>query len=447
MINTILKSRYKIIQKLGEGGFGETYIAEDLHMPSHPKPRCVVKRLQPAVIEPEISRLFEQEAQILYNLGKNHDQIPNLNAYFQEGSQFYLVQDLVIGNDLSKEITPSKKLPESYVVNFLQDVSTVLAFVHQNNVIHRDIKPQNIIRRQDGKLILIDFGAVKQVKQTALKAGLTSLTIGIGTMGYTPSEQAMGRPKYSSDIYALGMTAIQALTGKFPHELPEKNDEIVWRNLVNVSDKLAMILTKMVKFRSGDRYENAGLVLQALNQSFSHLVTSPQLAIKLKTSKTNFNKLDQLLIAKKWKEADQETTRLMLKCANREREGWLNYYSCIDFPPEELRIIDQLWLKYSNNRLGFSVQKQIWVELGGKLDGSYDYDTYCKLGDKVGWRQGGFWIAHDSLSFSTSQKGHLPLRGLWVKISWWDDILWGQGWRMLGRDYLDGCTSLLLSKI
>ena len=125
-------------------------IAEDLHMPSHPKHRCVVKRLQPTVIEPEISRLFEQEAQILYNLGKNHDQIPNLNAYFQENNQFYLIQDLVIGNDLSREITPSKKLPESYVINLLQDVSTVLAFVHKNNVIHRDIKPQNIIRRQDG---------------------------------------------------------------------------------------------------------------------------------------------------------------------------------------------------------------------------------------------------------------------------------------------------------
>ena len=156
-----------------------------------------------------------------------------------------------------------------------------------------------------------------------------------------PSEQAMGKPKYSSDIYALGMTAIQALTGKFPHELPEdNNDEIVWRNLVNVSDNLAIIITKMVKFRSGDRYENAGLVLQALNQSFSNIVTSPQLAIKLQTSKADFNKLDQLLSKEKWKEADQETTRLILKCANREEEGFLNFYDCRKFPPGELRIID-----------------------------------------------------------------------------------------------------------
>jgi serine/threonine protein kinase len=425
MINTILQSRYKIIQQLGKGGFGETYIAEDLHIPSHPKPRCVVKRLQPAVIEPEISRLFEQEAQILYNLGKNHDQIPSLSAYFQEGNQFYLIQDLVIGNDLSQEITPSKKLSETYVIKLLQDVSMVLAFVHQNNVIHRDIKPQNIIRRQDGKLLLIDFGAVKQVKQTVLKSGLTSKTISIGTPGYTPSEQAMGRPKYSSDVYALGMTAIQALTGKFPHELPEdNNDEIIWRNLVNVSDNLAIILTKMVKFRSGERYENAGLVLQALNQAFSSVATPqknqvviPQVAvtipsqpaIKLQNSKADFRKLDQLLSEEKWKEADQETKQLILKCVKREKEVWLDVDSCRNFPQEELRIIDQLWLKYSQNRFGFSVQKQIWVDNGGKLDSGYDWDTYRKLGHKVGWIKGGYWLNYSQLTFNANAlPGYLP---------------------------------------
>ena len=451
MINTILKSRYKIIQKLGEGGFGETYIAEDLDIPSHPKPRCVVKRLQPAVIEPEISRLFEQEAQILYNLGKNHDQIPNLNAYFQENNQFYLIQDLVIGNDLSREITPSKKLPENYVVKFLQDVSTVLAFVHQNNVIHRDIKPQNIIRRQDGKLILIDFGAVKQLKQTALKAGVTSKTIGIGTMGYMPSEQAMGRPKYSSDIYALGMTAIQALTGKLPHELPEdNNDEIVWRNLVNVSDKLAMILTKMVKFRSGDRYENASLVLQALNQAFLPVATPqknqviiPQVAvtipsqpaIKLHTSKADFRKLDQLLSEEKWKEADRETRQLMLKCANKE--VWLDFDCCRNFPQEELRIIDQLWLKYSQNRFGFSVQKQIWVNNGSKLNDSYSCDNYYKLADKVGWRKGKNWLNYPELTFNANALyGHLPA---YAWGFWYQD----EGGLYIGGGYIDLFFSLL----
>lgn len=408
MIGTILKNRYKIIQQLGSGGFGETFIAEDLDIPVAPKPRCVVKRLQPAVIEPEVSRLFEQEAKILYNLGENHPQIPNLRAYFQEQNQFYLIQDLIIGQDLSQEITQGKKLSESYVIQLLQDILPVLDFVHQNNVIHRDIKPQNIIRRQDSKLILIDFGAVKQVTQTVIKTGLTSKTIGIGTMGYMPSEQAIGRPKYSSDVYALGMTAIQALTGKSPHELPEdNNDEIVWRNLVNVSDNLATILTKMVRFRSGDRYANAGEVLVALNQAFSSGSTNH---IKLQTNRANFTQLDQFLAQGKWKEADEETNTVMCKIMGKEKEGHLTIDNCRDFPPEDLRIIDQLWLKYSQNRFGFSVQKQIWLKHGGKLDGSYDWDTYKRLADKVGWRKG----VRDSdryseLTFKTNAPpGHLP---------------------------------------
>lgn len=431
MINTILKSRYKIIQKLGEGGFGETYIAEDLDIPSHPKPRCVVKRLQPAIIEPEISRLFEQEAQILYNLGKNHDQIPNLNAYFQENNQFYLIQDLVIGNDLSREITPSKKLPESYVIKLLQDVSTVLAFVHQNNVIHRDIKPQNIIRRQDGKLILIDFGAVKQLKQTALKSGLTSLTIGIGTRGYMPSEQAMGKPKYSSDIYALGMTAIQALTGKFPYELPDdNNDEIIWQNLVNVSDKLAMILTKMVKFRSGDRYENASLVLQDLNQAFSSIpqttpptpqIITPAKSNPLIRAKANYRKLDKLLADRQWRIANQETVNIIGKIMGREEELWVRIEDCKNLPKDELEILDGLWVKYSNGHFGFSIQKEIFTsaKVGGKV-GQYvgqdrPDDIWCKFCEEVGWKKKGFlgmnnnWKEFSEFSFSlSSEKGHLP---------------------------------------
>jgi serine/threonine protein kinase len=149
------------------------------------------------MIDPDIIRLFNQEANILFNFGKNHDQIHNLNAYFQDNNDFCLIQDLIVGQDLSKKILPNRKLPETYVIKFLQDVLNVLSFVHNNGVIHRDIKPPNIIRRQsDNKLFLIDFGAVKQVKQQSmLKSGLTSKTIGIGTLGYMPSEQAIGRPK------------------------------------------------------------------------------------------------------------------------------------------------------------------------------------------------------------------------------------------------------------
>ncbi|MEI3648755.1 MAG: GUN4 domain-containing protein [Dolichospermum lemmermannii FEM_B0920] len=140
------------------------------------------------------------------------------------------------------------------------------------------------------------------------------------------------------------------------------------------------------------------------------LALPPRRLVELKSGLgIDYTNLSDLLFAKKWKEADEETTRLMVKCTNREKEGWLDIDSYRNFPQEELRIIDQLWLKYSQNRFGFSVQKQIWIELGGKLDGSYDSDTYCKLGDKVGWRKGGDWLGYSDLSFSTSKKGHLPV--------------------------------------
>lgn len=419
MIGTILKSRYKIIQQLGSGGFGETFIAEDLDLPSDPKPRCVVKRLQPAVIEPEVSRLFEQEAKILYNLGENHPQIPNLRAYFQEQNQFYLIQDLIIGQDLSQEITQGKKLSESYVIQLLKDILPVLDFVHQNNVIHRDIKPQNIIRksltpspspRGRGELFLIDFGAVKQVKQKTIQTGSTSRTIGIGTAGYMPSEQALGKPKYSSDVYALGMIAIQALTGKHPLELPEDNNgEIIWKNLVNVSDKLATILNKMVRYHFPQRYQNAGEVLEALNEAFF----MEKFDIKLQTKKADFHKLAQLLSAKKWKEADYETTNLMLKICHREKYGWLTNENCQRFPYEELKIIDDLWVKYSNGHFGFSVQKKIWIECGG-IAGIYNDNLYKKFGYKIGWRNDKHWLRYSDLNFNiNAPKGGLPLGNCW----------------------------------
>ncbi|MBD2356021.1 molecular chaperone DnaK [Tolypothrix sp. FACHB-123] len=275
MIGQTLGQRYNIIQLLGKGGFGETYLAEDLYIPVEPKPRCVVKRLCPQVIQPDILRLFETEAKTLYNLGQNHEQIPKLLAYFEQNGEFYLIQEFIEGHDLGKELTPGKILSEPYTIKLLQNVLEVLAFVHQNNVIHRDIKPSNIMRRKPGgKLILIDFGAVKQAGIFSPNiSGQTSLSVSIGTPGYMPSEQALGKPRLQSDIYALGMVAIQALTGIPPHLLSEDDDgELLWQNRVQISDDLASILTKMVRYDWRQRYANAGDVLQTLNETLQSSV-------------------------------------------------------------------------------------------------------------------------------------------------------------------------------
>ncbi|MGK7944349.1 MAG: WG repeat-containing protein [Microcystaceae cyanobacterium] len=287
MIGQILRQRYKITQELGKGGIGETFLAEDLDIPINPKPICVVKRLQPAVIEPVIERLFEQEAQVLYNLGENQPNIPRLYAYFQEGNQFYLIQEYIEGQDLSKELIIGQQQGQGYVLNLLRQMLPILAYVHQEKVIHRDIKPPNIMRRQDKSLVLIDFGVVKQVSTFRVtQRGLTSKTVSVGTMGYMPSEQAMGKPRFSSDLYALGVTAIQALTGIYPEDFEEDNEgEIVWRDLVSVSDKLKDFLSQMVRYDWRQRYRDGEEALKVFNetvlppQKSVSVVSSPQVKV------------------------------------------------------------------------------------------------------------------------------------------------------------------------
>jgi len=272
MQNAVLRGRYKIVKNLGRGGFGETYLAEDLDRPSQPK--CVVKKLHAifkSVKDLAIAkRFFDTEAQVLYNLGDRHSQIPRLLAHFEENSEFYLVQDFVDGQDLSKEFASNKRWNESQLISFLTDILGILEFVHQQHVIHRDIKPANIIRRkQDGKMVLIDFGAVKEIQTVVNTEGNTHLTVGIGTLGYMPLEQRGGKPRFNSDIYAVGMTAIQALTCLPPEQLPEdkETEEVVWRGQAKVSDRLANILDKMVKVHHRDRYQSASEVLKDLDNT------------------------------------------------------------------------------------------------------------------------------------------------------------------------------------
>ena len=266
----IVGGHYEVTSRLGGGGFGQTYLSRDLHLPDHPA--RVIKKLSPHIQEDSVlqlsRRLFETEAQVLYRLG-THIQIPQLFAHFEELSEFYLVQEYIDGQDLSHELLRGKVWEQFTVANLLQNILTILSFVHQNNVIHRDIKPENIIRRRDGQLFLIDFGVVKEiVTPTAILNGQidAGYTVGIGTPGYMPSEQAHGEPKFASDIYAIGMIGIQALTGIPPNHLTkDDNLEIVWRKSApKVYPEFADILSKMVRFDFRQRYLSADSAYQAI---------------------------------------------------------------------------------------------------------------------------------------------------------------------------------------
>ncbi|MBD2021225.1 tetratricopeptide repeat protein, partial [Leptolyngbya sp. FACHB-36] len=280
MLGKTLGGRYQLADYLGGGGFGQTYLAEDLHLPG--KPHCVVKQLQPRVTTSEAlqmaARLFDTEAQVLYALG-DHDQIPRLFAHFEEAHDFYLVQEFIEGDVLSEELKARGCLTEPDVIPLIQDVLTVLEFVHQQQVVHRDIKPSNLIRRKsDRRLVLIDFGAVKQVSLQTEDDPQGSMTMAIGSSGYMPNEQLAGKPRYSSDIYAVGMMAIQCLTGINPQRFPEDptTSEIIWRDRVQVSPAFADILDTMVRYDYRQRYPSAKEALEAL-APLTHVATAETL--------------------------------------------------------------------------------------------------------------------------------------------------------------------------
>ncbi len=269
MLGQLLDGRYQVLQVLGRGGFGQTYIAQDNHRPGFPK--CVVKHLKHVTRSPKFletaRRLFNSEAETLEQLG-NHDQIPRLLAYFEDNQEFFLVQELIQGHTLKAELFPNQPWTENQIIQLLQQVLGILQFIHSQNVIHRDIKPDNIIRRQqDGKLVLIDFGAVKQVQSQLLTVPRQmGATIIIGTPGYMSTEQGQGRPRPNSDIYSLGMIAIQLLTGLHPINFEEDRDtgEIYWQHQANVSSELASVLSKMVLHHFKHRYQSATEVLRVL---------------------------------------------------------------------------------------------------------------------------------------------------------------------------------------
>ncbi|WP_181357622.1 serine/threonine-protein kinase [Stenomitos frigidus] len=268
MLGKILGGRYQIIRHLGGGGFGQTYLASDLHLPGNPY--CVVKQLKPRMSDPEAlqaaRRLFDTEAEVLYVLG-SHEQIPRLFAHFEDAQDFYLVQEFIEGQVLSQALKLEPQFTELEVIHLLQDLLIVLEFVHQQQVVHRDIKPSNLIRQQsNGRLILIDFGAVKQIGAQIVDAHEVSITIAVGSSGYMPNEQLAGKPRFSSDIYAVGMMAIQCLTGIYPKKFREdpKTSEIIWRDQVQVSPEFANVLDTMVRYDFRQRYESATEALEAL---------------------------------------------------------------------------------------------------------------------------------------------------------------------------------------
>ena len=271
MIPAVLNNRYRIIQTLGKGGFGKTFLAEDTHLPS--QRICVIKQLKPLTDKPHVYQFmqerFAREAAILEELGEGSEQIPKLYAYFVENEKFYLVQELIEGVTLSQKLQREGFVSESLVQNILVDILPVLDYIHSKGIIHRDIKPGNIIYREtDSKPVLIDFGIAKEIINSVVDIrGEVTNTIVSGTPGFIPPEQAAGKPVFASDIYSLGMTAISLLSGTSPNSLQNnpQTGETIWQSRTHVSSHFTNILNKATQINASDRFLTAKAMLDALH--------------------------------------------------------------------------------------------------------------------------------------------------------------------------------------
>ncbi|WP_204140419.1 CHASE2 domain-containing protein [Halomicronema sp. CCY15110] len=277
-----LNERYRVLRPLGQGGFAQTYLAVD---EQRSQLRCVIKHLMPADTSAQFlataRRLFQSEVQVMRRLG-NHPAIPTLLDAFELAGEFYLVQEFIDGDALSDRFNQLGKFGEAEAVELLTAVLQILAFIHQEQVVHRDIKPSNLMRRQaDGQYVLIDFGAVKEITTELGTANSERFTVSIGTQGYAAPEQMAGRPRYSSDLYALGMTVIRGLTGRSPTELPENpvTGELQWiASAPAVSDGLKVFLNRLTHVSIYQRYPSAAAALADLAQ-YQELATPSATAL------------------------------------------------------------------------------------------------------------------------------------------------------------------------
>ncbi|MEY3222029.1 MAG: hypothetical protein RLZZ203_885 [Cyanobacteriota bacterium] len=393
----LLKERYRPLYPLGQGGFGRTLLGVDEHIPS--RPQCVIKQFcfpeaNPATFH-KATELFRQEAVRLDEL--RHPQIPQLLAHFEQENRLYLVEELISGQTLAQELAQQGVFTEAQIQKLLQDLLPVLVFIHDHHVIHRDIKPENMMRKSPGgDLVLIDFGIAKYISATEMmKTGTT-----IGSPEYMSPEQMRGKVVPASDIYSLGVSCIQLLTGISPFDLfDDTSDRWMWRDYLlptnQVTSYLSDILDKMIQNALGQRYKSAKQVLEVMA-----VKTQPEKKPQITDIGLNYTRLRDFLTWKQWEKADEETWALMCQALSKRKNSYLSYSDLETLPCQDFQIIDQLWTKYSQGHFGFSIQVQIYHACDN------DYGQFCA---QVGWYLPYSTSARQKLTFKLSAPtGHLP---------------------------------------
>ncbi|MBD2592762.1 GUN4 domain-containing protein [Nostoc spongiaeforme FACHB-130] len=395
---------------LGSGGFGITYKALEASTGKLYAIKTLNQQMQLRNDFAEQQVKFINEALTIKSF--DHPHILKVNEVIQESELFGVVMEYIDGVTLFQYIQNKGQLSETAALLYIDQISQALEWIHQKGHLHRDIKPENIILRQHKQeVVLIDFGLTRSIANQSMTNALTQ--------GYAPIEQYRRKGNFGThtDVYALAATLYYLLTAdglkkegeispvpapnrKFDDEpLPEPRSYNP-----RISQRVNDAILKGMKLEPEERTPT---VLE-FRKNLGLFSSGNQGEVQIKSPVgIDYRKLRDLLAAGKWKEADAETARVMLAVMKREKEGWLRVEDIDNFPCEDLRTIDQLWVKYSDGKFGFSVQKLIYQSLGGTRN--YDDKIWQAFGDKVGWQKGERWLYYNGLTFDiTALKAHLP---------------------------------------
>jgi serine/threonine protein kinase len=430
--------RYIIQRELGKGGFGVTYLAKtkkgNLVVIKTVKEEVFNDSQMSSVNRDKLLRDFRDEALRLALC--RHPHIVQIDNAFYEGSLPCIVMEYVEGEDLSEIVDRRGSLPEIEAVNYISQIGQALAVMHEKGFLHRDIKPQNImIRAGKQEAVLIDFGVAREFVTDVTMMHTQTLT-----NGFAPIEQyaPQARRGEYTDVYALAATLYYILTKQIPLPAPAMaaNIPLTPPKQINsqISDRVSQGILKGMAFSGENRPQSVEAWLELMQPSQASATSSSTLEptpTKIPTETpvperrtvmlvsevgVDYHHLKNLLAAQKWRDADEETRRVMLKVAHREKEGWLDSKSIELFPCKDLETIDNLWVQASRGRFGFSVQKRVWESVGGQANA--DWETYCRFGDRVGWRINGNWLNNTIAFDPMGSIGHLPICSRFSGLFW-----------------------------
>lgn len=430
----IHNGKYKIEKQLGGGGFAVTYQA----MHTKLNRRVVIKTpnisIQRDPDYPKYVERFKKEAQMLAMCcTDSHPHIVQVFDFFvEEDGRYCLEMQYIAGESLWEYVQRQGKLPETEAVRYIRQMGLALVEVHKKGVFHLDVTPPNIMLNfnseipNSGKAVLIDFGIAGDMSPPS------TLSRSFGNRVFAPYELTRKGIRHPTvDVYCLAGSLYYAITGQRPTNSFDRKYEqeklVPPKQLVpSLSDVVNQAILQGMALEAKDRPQTMQEWLNLLSSSqpesnLTKRILASQNSLNLVPSSqanqtelilasdvgVDYHNLENLLKAKKWKAADEETTTVIWKVAKGEKQRWLDYEFIKNFPATDLHIINQLWVKYSNDYFGFSVQKRIWLECGGKLD----YKTQCHLGERVGWRNAHnrIWLSLDKYNFSLNAPlGHLP---------------------------------------